>query len=138
MYFLRKKKIRPNTPFVNYKFVSSEMILKKVEYKSHFITIGHKRVTCRIVRVQFSLLSQRVQTGRFLWRQRMFVVRVMCEGGSRGGVSVTVRQSPNRHVLPQHYRHVNNGQVRNFHCYVLLFLRGRRKDWYYRTTCQAF
>jgi hypothetical protein len=35
-------------------------------------------------RVRFPLLSQRVQTGRFLWRQRMFVVRVMCEGGSRG------------------------------------------------------
>jgi len=25
------------------------MILKEVEYKSHFITIGQKRVTCRTV-----------------------------------------------------------------------------------------
>jgi hypothetical protein len=44
-----EKKIQTNTPFVNYKFISSEMVLREVEYKSHFVTIGQKRVTCRTV-----------------------------------------------------------------------------------------
>jgi hypothetical protein len=73
-----------------------------------------------------------VQTGRFQWGERMFVVRAVCEGGSRGwcvSASATLWRAPSRHAPPQDYSHVSSSEVRNFHCVVLKLLRGKHKDW---------